>query len=251
MEAISGQGTQGMQATGMDPFALGARQGAQSGGRSLGGTLGAAAQQHQPRIGLAGMRSPTTSAKPLSSAIPMARPVKSPLINQSTSAATLPEPVHQKVVRSPIMPIQPQTQPITQIEQKPTIVQPVSTPIVPIEQVEEVVVEEETIADIDIEDEMAEAISEELVAELEEEPKTALLTPIKTKLSVAEPEQQKVASLTPIKQLQPVKKMRGSPPSSGKGEAPPLKTLTPVKKLTPLKIERRKMQPSKENEEDN
>jgi hypothetical protein len=200
------------------------------------------------------MRSPTTSAKPLSSAIPMARPVKSPLINQPTSAATtatLPEPVHQKVVRSPIMPIQPQIQPITQIEQKPTIVQPVSTPIVPIEQVEEVVVEEETIADIDIGDEMAEAISEELVAELEDEPKTTLLTPIRTKLSVAEPEQQKVASLTPRKQLQPVKKMRGSPPSSGKGEAPSLKTLTPIKKLTPLKIERKKMQPSKENEEDN
>ena len=144
------------------------------------------------------MRSPTTSAKPLSSAIPMARPVKSPLINQPSSAATtaaLPAPVHQKVVRSPIMPVQP----ITQIEQKPTIVQPVSTPIDPIEQVEEIVAEEEIIADINIEDEMAEAISEELVAELEDEPKTALLTPIRAKLSVAEPEQQKVASLTPIK----------------------------------------------------
>jgi len=254
MEAISGQGTQGMQATGMDPFALGTRQGAQSGGRSLVGTLGAAAQQHQPRIGLAGMRSPTTSAKPLSSAIPMARPVKSPLINQPTSAATtavLPEPVHQKVVRSPIIPIQAQVQPITQIEQKPTIVQPVSTPIDPIEQVEEIVAEEEIITVLEIEDEMAEAISEELVAELEEEPKTALLNPITTKLSVAEPEQQKTASLTPIRQLQPVTKTRGSPPSSGKGEAPSLQTLTPVKKLTPLKIERRKMQPSKEDQEDN
>jgi hypothetical protein len=264
MQAISGQGTQGMQATGADPFALGARQGAQSGGRALGGTLGAAAQQHQPRMGLAGMRSPTTSAKPLSPALSMARPVKSPLINQQTSAATaavLPEPIHQKVVRSPMMPVQSQVQPVTQIEQTPTIAQPVSTPVDPIQQVEEIVaeeeiiaeldIEEETITELDIEDEMAEVISEELVAELEEEPKTALLNPITTKLSVAEPEQQKTASLTPIRQLQPVTKTRGSPPSSGKGEAPSLQTLTPVKKLTPLKIERRKMQPSKEDQEDN
>ena len=164
----------------------------------------------------------------------------------------MPEPVHQKVVHSPIIPIQTQVQPITQIEQKPTIVKPVSTPIDPIEQVEEIVAEEEEIiAELDIEEEMVEAISEELVAELEEEPKTTLLIPIKTKLLVAEPEQQKTASLTPIRQLQPVTKTRGSPPSSGNGEAPSLQTLTPVKKLTPLKIARRKMQPSKEYQEDN
>jgi hypothetical protein len=290
MQAISGQGTQGMQATGMDPFALGARQGAQSGGRALGGTLGAAAQQHQPRMGLAGMRSPTTSAKPLSSALSMARPVKSPLVNQQTSAAAasaLPEPIHQRVVRSPIIPIQPQVQPVTQIEQSPTIVQPTSIPVEPIEQVEEIVAEQEIaeidiedeIAEIDIEDEITEVILEELVTELEDEPKTALLNPITTKLSVAKP-QQKAVSLTSVRQLQPVKKtespvamsgppvsaikkpaaMSGPPVSSVKKPAamsgPPVKmnvetamaTLIPIKKRTPLKIERKKMQPSKEED---
>jgi len=250
MQAISGQGTQGMQATGADPFALGARQGAQSGGRALGGTLGTAAQQHQPRMGLAGMRSPTTSAKPLSSALSMARPVKSPLINQQTSATTaaaLVEPIHQRVVRSPIIPIQPQVQPVTQIEQTPTIVQPALIPVEPIEQVEEIVAEQE-ITELDIEDEMAEVILEDLVTELEDGPKTALLNPVATKLSVAKPLQQKAASLTPVRQLQPVKKTRGSAPSSGKGEAPSMETLTPVKKMVPLKTERKKMQPSKEED---
>jgi hypothetical protein len=291
MQAISGQGTQGMQATGMDPFALGARQGAQSGGRALGGTLGAAAQQHQPRMGLAGMRSPTTSAKPLSSALSMARPVKSPLVNQQTSAAAasaLPEPIHQRVVRSPIIPIQPQVQPVTQIEQSPTIVQSTSIPVEPIEQVEEIVAEQEIaeidiedeIAEIDIEDEITEVILEELVTELEDEPRTALLNPITTKLSIANPQQQKAVSLTPVRQLQPVNKtespaamsgppvsaikkpaaMSGPPVSSVKKPAamsgPPVKmnvetamaTLIPIKKRTPLKIERKKMQPSKEED---
>jgi hypothetical protein len=169
------------------------------------------------------------------------------------------------------MPIQPQVQPVTQIEQTPTLVQPVSTPVDPIEQVEEIVPEEivpeEEISQIDIEDEIAEEITDELVAELEEEvvdevvteleeePKTALLKPIRAKLSAVETFEEKTASITAIKPLlQPVKKMRGSPPKSGKGESPsseskkPITKLTPIKTMTPLKIERKKMQPSKEEE---
>jgi hypothetical protein len=55
--------------------------------------------------------------------------------------------------------------------------------------------------------------------------------------------------------LQPVKKSRGSPPKSKKGESPSdesnesMATLTPMKTMTPLKIERKKMQPS-EKEDD-
>lgn len=257
MQAISGQGTQGMQSTGVDPSALGALSGSSAaGGRTLGGVLGAAAQQHQPRIGLAGMRSPTTSAKPLSAAIPLAKPVKSPLLGQPTSASTtagLPAPVHQKVVRSPLLPIQPQVQPISQIEQTPAAIQPISAPI---EQVEEIVTEEE-ISLINIEDELAEEFTDELAAELEEEPKTALLKPIRAKLSAVGASEEKTATILPQRLrtlLQPVKEMRGSPPKSGKGESPsdesakPITTLTPIKTMTPLKIERKKMQPSEKED---
>jgi hypothetical protein len=275
MQAISGQGTQGMQATGTDPSLLGARAGTSAaGGRMLGGMLGAAAQQHQPSIGLAGMRSPTTSAKPLSASLPLARPVKSPLLQPTIASTTagLPAPIHQKVVRSPLMPIQPQVQPVstpvvpieqtptlvqpvTQIEQTPTLVQPVSTPVEPIEQVEEIVSEEE-ISLINIGDELAEEITDELVAELEEEPKTGLLKPIRAKLSPIGTTESKTATLSPVRPLlQPVKKSRGSPPKSKKGESPSdeskksMATLTPMKTMTPLKIERKKMQPS-EKEDD-
>ena len=109
---------------------------------------------------------------------------------------------------------------------------------------------------------------------------TALLNPITTKLSIANPQQQKAVSLTPVRQLQPVNKtespaamsgppvsaikkpaaMSGPPVSSVKKPAamsgPPVKmnvetamaTLIPIKKRTPLKIERKKMQPSKEED---
>jgi hypothetical protein len=288
MQAISGQGTQGMQATGTDPSLLGARSGTSAaGGRMLGGMLGAAAQQHQPSIGLAGMRSPITSAKPLSATIPLAKPVKSPLLQPTIASTTagLPAPIQQKVVRSPLMPIQPQVQPVSTpvdpIEQTPTLVQPVSvpvdsietpvdsieTPVDSIEQVEEIV-SEEGISLINVEDELVEEIADELVAELEEEvadevivelenePKTGLLKPIRAKLSPIGTTESKTATLSPVRPLlQPVKKSRGSPPKSKKGESPSdeskesMATLTPMKTMTPLKIERKKMQPS-EKEDD-
>lgn len=107
----------------------------------------------------------------------------------------------------------------------------------------------------DLEDEMAEVMIDELEAELEEKPKTTLLKPIRAKLSTVQSEQETTttALLTPVRpQLQPVKKMRGSPPKSGRGAPPaikskaPLATLTPIKKMTPLKKEIKKMQPAED-----
>ncbi len=94
-----------------------------------------------------------------------------------------------------------------------------------------------------------------MVAEFEEEPKTALLKPIRAKLSPIGTTESKTATLSPVRPLlQPVKKSRGSPPKSKKGESPsdeskePMATLTPMKTMTPLKIERKKMQPSEKEE---
>jgi hypothetical protein len=211
MQSISGQNATAPSAP-ANPAALGARPDAiaAAAGRPMRGALGTQQQVPQPRMGLAGMRSPITSSKPLSplSGVPLAKPIKAPLGIGDEPA--LPQPV-QKLIRKPL-------QPVGEEE-----LQEIPEPEVQIEQVLEPMTEP------------AEEFNEQAESEM-----STTLRPITTVLqSVGSSEVIATTTLTAKPpQLIPVKG-RGTPPSSKAGESPSLSkttTLKPVTKLTPLKI---------------
>ena len=96
MQSISGQAPASLGSAATDPSALGARPdglGAAA-GRPLRGLMGQQTTT-EPRLGLGGMRSPTTSAKPLTAPTPPVRTVRQPI----GQAAGLPP---ARAVRQPI-----------------------------------------------------------------------------------------------------------------------------------------------------
>jgi hypothetical protein len=264
LQAISGQGTQAQQPQmGMDPSALGAKPSTldATAGRQMRGAMAQAAAQHTPSVGLSGMRAPRSTAKSLSGAQPMAKPIKAPIggMNLPSQAAILPMPIQPKVIRQPIVQ-QPETAP--PVVESPEILAPSIEPIaetivqVPDLEIQGISVEEipevdvispiiDTIAPeveeevVTIDEILEEALDEAMEDELNEVQATVMLTPIK-RLEVTQ--QIKTAILKPVtvSVLNPVKK-RGTPPSSAPGAKPGQKpekevvaVLKPVQKLNPV-----------------
>ena len=268
LQAISGQGTQAQSpAMPLDPSALGARPDSlgASAGRPVRGALAQAAAQHQPSMGLAGMRAPKSAAKSLSGNLPMPTPVKAPIsggLNSPMKAGVaLPQPIHQKVIRQPLapQPVAPQPvapQPVAPQPVAPQPIEPQPQEIPKIDEVPEMLdlVEPET--DSIMEDIVDELLEESVDEDLEiENTGEVMLTPI-TILEVSEGPA--ISTLNPVetKVLEPIKR-RGPPPSSAPGIRPgsgnmetesavikPIKKLTPViKPVTDLVIE----EPSEED----
>ena len=133
LQAISGKGTQAQQPQmGIDPSALGARPStlASSAGRQPRGAMAQAAAQHTPSMGLAGMRAPRSTAKALSGAQPIARPVKAPIggvMPLGGKPANLPQPIQPKIVRQPVVKSPAQT---PSVVQSPATTSPVVAPSV-------------------------------------------------------------------------------------------------------------------------
>ena len=102
-------------------------------------------QETKAGIGLAGMRAPKSSAKPLIPTSPLVRPIKSPLVNaQPTTSAILPKPI-MKLGTPAIQPaIEDELQPESVAEelevitdkQETTTLVPITRTMVPLEQVE-------------------------------------------------------------------------------------------------------------------
>ena len=175
MQSISGQDRPQQNVTMPDPSLLGAKPSllGSSGGRPMRGIL-SNEQPQQPRMGLAGMRAPETSSKPLTPSASLVRPVKSPLVSQTPSpSADLPKPV-QKMGTAELTPVV-------------STLQPQESEIIP---------------------------------EVQQNVTSTTLTPITTTLTPQVQPTSNVARLTPIKHmLEPVKKTRGTPPSSSLGKS--------------------------------
>jgi hypothetical protein len=264
MQSISGQNAPGQASTAIDPSALGARPNAlgASAGRAMRGTMGAQAPQ-QPRMGLAGMRAPSSSSKPMTMpGAPLVKPIKSPL---GATAPQLAQPVQPKVVRTPLQPANTLVQPnvMPQLEDVPlpageAIGAPVTTELPESTAELEAAVAQE-IAPVQTEaadpvEQITEASSEELEQEVEQE--SAVMRPITTVLSpVEQAEPVKTTTLKAVPPQLTPKKARGTPPSiaspaskstSSQAEKDSTTTLTPVRRMTPLKIH----QPDAEDEEE-
>ena len=184
MQSISGQDRK-PAITLPDPSTLGARTGTlgATGGRPLRGIVGQTDAEPKPRIGLAGMRAPTSSAKPLIPSSPLVRPVKAPIASAvKPPVVELPKPIKKIGITK--------LQPIT-------------------DSVSEVMNEESTPSEV-----------EETTEQLDAEPQpTATLTPITTTLTPQQQSTNDYARLTPIKHmLMPEKKTRGAPPSKNIGK---------------------------------
>jgi len=221
----------------MDPSALGARPDAlgAAAGRPMRGMLGGQNPQ-QPRMGLAGMRAPATSSKPLTApGAPLVKPIKAPL--GGTLAPKLVQPIQPKVVRKPLQPA--------------PLVQPNVTP-----EVEDIPLPSSETSDISSTEAIPESTAE-LEAAVEEEVETAALRPITAVLSPAStPETVKTSTLKPLPPQLIPKKARGAPPniarsksstSDGKDSSA---TLTPVRRMTPLKINKAEADSEEEENED-
>jgi len=160
MQSISGQAPASLGAAATDPSALGARPdglGAAA-GRPLRGLMGQQTTT-EPRLGLGGMRSPMTSAKPLTAPSPPVRTVRQPI----GQAAGLPA---ARTVRQPIgapAPLVPQEEQAVQPDAEATLEDPVLPE--PVQDHEEVALDEvqESAEDIpsSIEEEMDELLDEE------------------------------------------------------------------------------------------
>ena len=195
MQSISGQDRKPAVSL-PDPSTLGARTSTlgATGGRPMRGILGASTAQEppQPSIGLAGMRAPTSSAKPLIPTTPLIRPVKAPIGEvKPATASILPRPIKKLGT--------------------PEVV-PSTEEMIPEEELAEAVQSVEAVSSID-EAIDAEPTDEQSVGEM------GTLRPI-TKTMI--PQQQPsttVANLTPVKHmLEPAKKSRGAPPPKDLGK---------------------------------
>jgi hypothetical protein len=246
MQSISGQNAPGQASTAVDPSALGARPNAlgASAGRQMRGMLGAQAPQ-QPRMGLAGMRAPSTSSKPLTMpGAPLVKPIKSPL---GAGAPQLAQPVQPKVVRTPLQPVnqlvQPKAAPQLEDVPLPAGKSPTATTVSEVPEstveVEAAVAEEiqpvETMVDDPVEA-IVEAAGEEVAEAMDSE--SAAMRPITKVMSTVEV--QAAVKTTTLKPLPPQimpKKARGAPPNIAREKEEPSKaTLTPVKRMTTLNI---------------
>ena len=88
-------------------------------------------QPQQPRMGLAGMRAPETSSKPLAPSASLVRPVKSPLATPKPTPSTeLPKPV-QKMGTAELKPVVSTLQP-QESEVSSEVQQNVTTTLTPI-----------------------------------------------------------------------------------------------------------------------
>jgi hypothetical protein len=219
------------------------------------------------------MRAPRSTAKSLSGAQPIARPVKAPIggMNLPTQAANLPQPIMPKIVRQPIQQ-QPVVQPVVQTPEALTpVVEPIAEKLVrapvisppTVATVQDPVLEPATTvipveSQLEIEDVKPEIVADEIVPELEsmdevldealdaamedemnQVQETVMLTPIKT-LKVVEEIKTAVLKPVTVKTLTPVKR-RGPPPSSqpgvkpdGEGQKEATASLKPITKLTPV-----------------
>jgi len=267
LQAISGKGTQAQQPQmGIDPSALGARPStlASTAGRQPRGAMAQAAAQHTPSMGLAGMRAPRSTAKALSGAQPIARPVKAPIggVNPIVrKPANLPQPIQPKVVRQPVVknPVQ-----APSVVQSPATTSPVVTPSVvrtpsiatpAIKPTTQVEVPQPKLEIEQKPDEAKASVGEEIasqknvvtelepvseIAAVEVEPEVATEEMVETVQDEVE-KVQKMAVLKPIKKLESVeakttvlkpvttevlspKKRRGAPPSSAPGVKPTSKS---------------------------
>jgi len=198
MQSISGQDRK-QPVTLPDPSTLGARPSllGATGGRPMRGILGSTAAQEapQPRIGLAGMRAPTSSAKPLTPTTPLIRPVKSPIGEvKPATASILPRPI-KKLGTPEVLPATEEVIPETSIEE---VIEPVA---------EEVAEQEE----------LVEELTDGEVVE-----QTATLRPITKTMIPQQQPKTKLAKLTPVKHmLEPAKKTRGAPPPKDMGKKKP------------------------------
>ena len=266
LQAISGKGTQAQQPQmGIDPSALGARPSTlgSTAGRQPRGAMAQAAAQHTPSMGLAGMRAPRSTAKALSGAQPIARPVKAPIggvMPLGGTPANLPQPIQPKVVRQPVVKSPVQTPSVVQspvttspvvapsVVKAPRIAAPVIKPTAQVEipkpklEIEQKPSEPVSeIAAVEVEPEVAiEEMVETVQDEVKKVQKMAVLKPI-TKLESVEV---KTTVLKPIdnKVLSPVK-VRGAPPSSAPGVKPGTQSeiehmaiLRPLTKLIPIEL---------------
>ncbi|MFL2962441.1 MAG: hypothetical protein ACJZ2K_05630, partial [Candidatus Poseidoniaceae archaeon] len=290
LQAISGQGTQAESPQmGLDPSALGARPNAlgASAGRPMRGAMAQAAAQHTPSMGLAGMRAPRSTAKSLSGAQPIARPVKAPIggTNLPPQGANLPQPIMPKIVRKPVIQpvvqspdvIAPNVEPIAEklvrapIITPPSIAIEPSTTVIPVDEqleiedikpetvIEEIATEpvsEEVTTEIEsMDDALDEALDAAMEDEMNQIQETVMLTPIKT-LKVAEVNKTAVLKPVTVKVLTPVKR-RGPPPSSKPGVKPEADgnkettaSLKPVTKLTPVSSPNTTLNITSEEEDD-
>ena len=248
LQAISGQGTQAQSPTmPLDPSALGARPDSlgAAAGRPVRGALAQAAAQHQPSMGLAGMRAPKSAAKSLSGNLPMPTPVKAPISGglggPMKAGVALPQPIHQKVIRQPVAPQPVAPQPVApQPVVAPQPIEPQPQEIPEIEEVPEMLDLAEPETDSTMEDMVDELLEEAVDDDLEiETTGEVMLTPI-TILEVSQGPV--ISTLNPVdtKVLEPVKR-RGPPPSSAPGirpgsgkKEPENAVIKPIQKLTPL-----------------
>jgi hypothetical protein len=222
-------------------------------------------------MGLAGMRAPSTSSKPLTMpGAPLVKPIKSPL--GGSAAPSLVQPIQPKVVRTPLQPantlVQPNVTP--ELEDVPlpaseTSDASLATPI------PESVVELETAVSEEIapiEDQLeptiepVEAPVVEVAETVEEtqdlvESESAVMRPITAVLSpAAEAAPVKTTTLTPVgPQLMP-KKARGAPPNISRGAPAPAEdestaVLTPLRRMTPLKVTKLEKEATDEEVEEN
>ena len=139
MQSISGQDRPQNPAM-PDPSLLGARPSllGSSGGRPMRGVL-SNEQPQQPRMGLAGMRAPETSSKPLAPSSSLVRPVKSPLATPKPVQSTvLPKPVQKmgtaelKPVVSTLQPQEPEVEVSSEVQQNvTTTLTPITTTLTP------------------------------------------------------------------------------------------------------------------------
>ena len=194
MQSISGQDRK-QPITLPDPSTLGAKTTSlgTTGGRPMRGILGSSTNQDPPQanIGLAGMRAPTSSAKPLTPGSPLIRPVKSPISSdvKPATATILPRPI--KKLGTPE--VSPSTEELTP--------EPMSEEIA-----------EEITEEVLVPQEQDEA---EIVQETQE---VATLRPITRTMIPQQQSSTNVAKLTPVKHmLEPAKKARGPPPSKDLG----------------------------------
>jgi hypothetical protein len=245
MQSISGQSAPGQAPASMDPSALGARPDAlgAAAGRPMRGMLGGQAPQ-QPRMGLAGMRAPATSSKPLTMpGAPLVKPIKAPL---GAGAPSLVQPVQPKVVRKPLQPVKTLVQPTATPQLDDVPLPPSQTLEVveeaalaaPTEELEAAVAEEVESIEPAVEPvaiEETNVVDQAPVETATMRPITAVLSPVDAVKPVA------TTTLKPVlPQLTP-KKARGAPPNISRGATAEegktsTATLTPVRRLTPLNV---------------
>ena len=265
MQSISGQAPAAFGAGAMDPSALGARPdglGAAA-GRPMRGIMG---QQNQPesRLGLGGMRAPSTSAKPLVSAQPIVQPIRNvrqPMaqpvrnvrqpIGQPPAAITPQEDIAMEEAEVEHDIVQPMVEP-SAVEEPPLVEEPIPVAEPVSEPETELPAEDITpdlVPEVESDIEQSSEVSEEVTALAEELLEETILRPIGGVLTPVQ-DRAETAVITPVGHMLMPAKKRGAPPSTSVGR--PTAALRPVKgTLTPVtKKPVKKMVPEDDEEQD-